>query len=166
MSRSTVATVTRWEYRRFTKIKDLVIGTLIFAVLFGIFGFVAEFVERKTNEPLRIAVVGGGLMGLEQLESLQRYRLEPADSDIADLEDALADDAIDAVRRPHPVIDVVAHLGHRSRTAREHDGCKRECLRGRPANEKGSFFIKGCKESQFSDDVGATSSSLWGRPWS
>jgi ABC-2 type transport system permease protein len=97
MSRSAVATVTRWEYRRFTKLKDLVIGTLIFAVLFGIFGFVAEFVERKTNEPLRIAVVDGGLMGLDQLESLQRYRLEPADSDIADLEDALADDAIDAV---------------------------------------------------------------------
>ena len=39
---------------------------------------VTEFVERKTNEPLKIAVVAAELMALDGVESLQRYQLQPA----------------------------------------------------------------------------------------
>jgi len=97
VNRRTVSTVARWEYRRFAKPKELVIGTLTFAVIFGIFGFVAEFVERKTNEPLEIAVVGGELMGLEDVEFLQRYRLQSAEGGLSDLETALAEEELDAI---------------------------------------------------------------------
>jgi hypothetical protein len=87
VSRRAVSTVARWEYRRFAKPKDLVIGTLSFVVIFGIFGFVTEFVDRKANEQKKIAVVGGELMGLDPEAlaaltapvSLTCVELEPAD---------------------------------------------------------------------------------------
>jgi ABC-2 type transport system permease protein len=97
VSRRAVSIVARWEYRRFAKPKDLVIGTLTFAVIFGIFGFVTEFVERKANEQLEIAVVSGELMGLEEVEFLQRYLLLPAEEGLADLERMLADEELDAI---------------------------------------------------------------------
>jgi len=97
VSGRTVSTVARWEYRRFAKPKDLVIGTLTFAVIFGIYGFVAQFVELKTNEPLEIAVIGAELMGLDDVDSLQRYQLQPAEGEIVELERNLTEEEVDAL---------------------------------------------------------------------
>ena len=97
MSRQAVGAVARWEYARFAKPRDLIIGTLIYAVLFGIFGFVVEFVERKRNQPRDIAIQGAERMGLEGVDALQRYRLHTANDDLASLERSLAEREFDAL---------------------------------------------------------------------
>ena len=97
MSRQAVGAVARWEYARFAKPRDLIIGTLIYAVLFGIFGFVSEFVERKRNQPRDIAIQGAERMGLEGVDALQRYRLHTANDDLASLERSLAEREFDAL---------------------------------------------------------------------
>jgi ABC-2 type transport system permease protein len=92
-----VSAVARWEFRRYAKPRDLLIGTLVFALLFGIFGFVEHLVERKRNEPRDIAVRGAERMGLQEVESLQRFRIHSSDDDSAVLERALADKEFDAI---------------------------------------------------------------------
>jgi ABC-2 type transport system permease protein len=92
-----VAAVARWEYRRFAKPRDLLLGMITFAVLFGIVGFATHFVEAKRNEPKDVAVGHAELMGLKEVESLERYRLHPSDDDIETLDLALAGKEFDAV---------------------------------------------------------------------
>jgi ABC-2 type transport system permease protein len=92
-----VAAIARWEFVRFAKPKDLILGTLIFAMVFGVVGFVGEFVERKQSEPRDVAVLGAGLMGLDEVEALQRFRLRPATGSLEELEGALREKEIDAV---------------------------------------------------------------------
>ena len=75
MSRSIIVAVARWEYKRYAKPRDLVIGTLVYALLFGIVGFVGEFAERKRNRPREIAVSGAARMGLQEVEALQHFRM-------------------------------------------------------------------------------------------
>jgi ABC-2 type transport system permease protein len=89
--------VARWEYRRFAKPRDLLLGVLSFVVVFGVFGFAGHFVEAKRNEPKDIAIRQAELMGLEEVEFLQRYRLHPSDDNLPRLDLALADKEFDAV---------------------------------------------------------------------
>ena len=97
MSWRVVAAVARWEYARYAKPRDLLIGMLVFALLFGVVGFVTEFVERKRNEPREIAVWGAEQMGLDEVESLQRFRIHTANDPLPALERALAEEELDAV---------------------------------------------------------------------
>jgi ABC-type Na+ efflux pump permease subunit len=92
-----VSAVARWEYRRYAKPRDLLLGTLASALLFGVFGFVGEFVERKRNRPRDIAVVNAERMGLQEVESLQRFRVHTANDELPVLERALMEEEYDAI---------------------------------------------------------------------
>ena len=97
MSWSIIGAVARWEYKRYAKPRDLVIGTLVYALLFGIVGFVSEFAERKRNRPREIAVSGAARMGLQEVEALQHFRMRAANDKLPALERALAEKEIDAI---------------------------------------------------------------------
>jgi ABC-2 type transport system permease protein len=97
MSLRAVEAVARWEYKRFAKPRDLVLGALSFAVMFGVYGFVSVFLERRNSEPRDIAVSGAEQMGLESVETLQRFRLRPDDRELGELQQALSDKEFDAL---------------------------------------------------------------------
>jgi len=92
-----VGAVARWEYARYAKLRDLIIGTVFFAVIFGLVGFAGEFVERKKYKPREIAVIGADLMGLDQVAQLQRFRLTTTTTDLPTLEQSVADKDLDAI---------------------------------------------------------------------
>jgi ABC-2 type transport system permease protein len=86
-----------WEYRRYAKPRDLVIGTLIVAAIFGLSGFVSDFVDRKRNEPRDVAILGADRMALDGIETLARFRLRAPEAELEDLERALAEKEYDAL---------------------------------------------------------------------
>lgn len=81
MSQRNVTTVARWEYHRFAKPRDLAVGTLVFMLMFGIYGFVGHLVRSKGQEEKTVGVIGGALMGLRGEKSLERFRLEHMDGE-------------------------------------------------------------------------------------
>lgn len=81
MSRRNVTTVARWEYHRFAKPRDLAVGTLVFTLMFGIYGFVGHLVRSRGHEEKTVGVIGGAIMGLRGEKSLERFRLEHMDSE-------------------------------------------------------------------------------------
>jgi ABC-2 type transport system permease protein len=92
-----VGAVANWEYKRFAKPRDLILGTLFFAAMFGIYGFVTAFVERRSNEPREIVVSGAEHMGLESVDTLQRFPLHVDDRGLEELNQALSSEEFDAL---------------------------------------------------------------------
>ena len=88
--------VARWEFLRFTKLKDLVIGTLIFAVLFGAGSMFGEFTGRKLDRAREIAVVDAGRLGLDERTEVAGLALAPFDVSLAHLDSLLVEEEIDA----------------------------------------------------------------------
>ena len=90
MTRHALIIVARWEYHRFAKPRDLVLSTVFIIVVFGVFAFVSRLIESKSNQPLNVAVVGAEHMGLDAVESLQRFHLVvEAERGLPELEGAL-----------------------------------------------------------------------------
>ena len=69
--------VARWELLRFAKLKDLVIGALIFAALFGAGTLFGEFAGRKMGAEQEIAVLEPERLGLTEPVTLVDVQLEP-----------------------------------------------------------------------------------------
>lgn len=88
--------VARWEFLRFTKVKDLVLGALFFAVLFGAGTMFGEFTGRKLNRPHEIAVVDGGRLGLAERTEVPGLALAPFAVSLAHLDSLLVEEEIDA----------------------------------------------------------------------
>lgn len=95
MRRSPVWAIARWEFFRFAKARDLIVGALIFAVMFGGGSKFGEFVGGKANDVREIAVVGGDASFLGDGLELGRFRLVSHASAAADT--LLANDELDAI---------------------------------------------------------------------
>jgi ABC-2 type transport system permease protein len=90
--------VAHWEYHRFAKPRDLVLGTVFIIVVFGLFTFVSRLIESKSNQPLEVIVVGAEHMGLDAVESLQRFQMVvEAERGLPELEAALEEKEFDAL---------------------------------------------------------------------
>lgn len=92
--------VARWEYLRFAKAKDLILGTLIFGVLFAAGGLFGEFVARLNQGDKEVAVVDATRLGLEEPVEIGRFRLAPDARGRDELETALIGEDIDAALVP------------------------------------------------------------------
>lgn len=92
--------VARWEFLRFAKPRDLLIGTAFFVLMFGGGSLVGEFAARKSNEPKAIGVVESERLGLEGRSELGRFVLSPFDEDPDEAARSLAREEIDAVLAP------------------------------------------------------------------
>jgi ABC-2 type transport system permease protein len=88
--------VARWEFLRFTKVKDLVIGTLIFAVLFGAGTMFGEFTGRKLDRMREIAVLDAGSLGLVERTEIAGLALVPRDVPVARADSLLVAEELDA----------------------------------------------------------------------
>lgn len=88
--------VARWEFLRFTKVKDLVIGTLIFAVLFGAGTMFGEFTGRKLDRTREIAVLDAGSLGLVERTEIAGLALVPRDVPVARADSLLVEEELDA----------------------------------------------------------------------
>jgi len=97
MTRDALMTVARWEYHRFAKPRDLVLSTVFIIVVFGVFAFVSRLIESKSNQPLDVAVVGAERMGLDAVESLQRFQMLGDERGVPELEAALENEEFDAL---------------------------------------------------------------------
>lgn len=67
--------ITRWEFLRFAKARDLIVGALIFAVMFGGGSVFGEFAARKATESRRIALVGDIATVVDDSTRLGRFDL-------------------------------------------------------------------------------------------
>ena len=110
-----VLTIARWEYYRFAKPKDLILGTLFIMLIFGLIGFVTHLIESKGNQPVDVAVVGAEHMGLDTVESLQRFQILTGERGLPELEAALADKEFDALL-------VISDVDNAKLTVREERG--------------------------------------------
>ncbi len=100
MKWSSVSTVARWEYHRFAKPRDLILGAVFFAVMFGAFGFVGHYIQSKSEEEKTVMVLGAAAMQLQAVESFERFQLQHAEGatpDLAAAESALREKEVDAV---------------------------------------------------------------------
>jgi ABC-2 type transport system permease protein len=97
MTRHALMTVARWEYHRFAEPRDLVLSTVFIIVVFGVFAFVSRLIESKSNQPLDVAVVGAEHMGLDAVESLQRFQMLGDERGLPELEAALENKEFDAL---------------------------------------------------------------------
>ncbi len=98
MSLRIARAVARWEYERFAKPKDLFIGTLFFALMFGVFDFARFFMDKKESEEKTIVVAGAETLGFGEEQFLDRFRLEAAgDRTLETLQAALHEKKIDAI---------------------------------------------------------------------
>lgn len=91
---SPVATIARWEFLRFAKARDLVIGALIFAAMFGGSSLFGEFAGRQLTEARRIAFVGDVATITADSTRIGRFDLLRAEA--ADLDSLLSVEAVDA----------------------------------------------------------------------
>lgn len=96
MLSSRTRTVARWEFLRFAKAKDLVLGTLIFAVLFGAGSMFGEFTARKLDRDRDIAVTDADRLGLTERTVVAGLALDPSTRSLAELDSMLVEEAIDA----------------------------------------------------------------------
>ena len=96
MNRAVLA-VARWEILRFVKIKDLILGILFIGGTFAVYGLVGEFVGRQRDKPRDIAVLRADIMGLDRLESLDRFQLHPERRSLQELETAVKEGEYDAL---------------------------------------------------------------------
>ena len=110
-----VLTVARWEYYRFAKPRDLILSTLFIILIFGLVAFVTHLVESKGNQPVDVAVVGAEHMGLDTVESLQRFQILTGERGLPELEAALADKEFDALL-------VISDVDNAKLTVREERG--------------------------------------------
>lgn len=97
MNLRVITAVARWEYKRFAKPRDLVLGVLFTSLMFGATSFGRSFFEGRNNRPREIAVVGAERMGLLATDSLHRFQLRSDDRDFEVLEQALEDKEFDAL---------------------------------------------------------------------
>ncbi|HKK71810.1 MAG TPA: hypothetical protein VKA86_11375, partial [Candidatus Krumholzibacteria bacterium] len=86
--------VTRWEFLRFAKARDLIVGALIFAVMFGAGGSFGEFVTGLGDDARTVRVVGGLTVLPAEGVTLSGVHFEPGSA--TDVDSLLAVEAIDA----------------------------------------------------------------------
>ena len=86
--------VTRWEFLRFAKARDLVVGALIFAVMFGAGGSFGEFVAGIGDRERTVRVVGRLAALPAEGVTLSGVHFEPGSA--TDVDSLLAVEAIDA----------------------------------------------------------------------
>jgi len=89
-----VAAIMRWEFLRFAKLRDLVIGAVVFALMFGGGSIFAEFAGGKLTEPRRIALVGEISTVVDDSTRLGRFDLVRRSA--PDVDSLLAIESIDA----------------------------------------------------------------------
>ena len=92
--------VARWEFRRFAKAKDLVVGMIIFAALFGAGTLFGEFAGRKLDARRTIAVLEPERLGLAGPLELIDLELVPHAASAATLDSLLVEEEIDAALVP------------------------------------------------------------------
>jgi ABC-2 type transport system permease protein len=89
--------VARWEYERFAKPRDLLLGILFFGGIFLVVEWIGSFGERKRNETQVVAVSGGQQLGIEGTQVHGRFELRDESArPRAELEAALAQEQVDA----------------------------------------------------------------------
>lgn len=91
---SPVVAIARWEFLRFAKMRDLVIGALVFAAMFGGGSFFGEFVGRKASEVRTIVVAGDDAGFVGDGLDVGRFRFERRAS--ADVDSAVVNEEADA----------------------------------------------------------------------
>jgi ABC-2 type transport system permease protein len=92
-----VWTVARWEYKRFAKPRDLLLSVVFFVVIFGVYGFVTGFMERRNAETRTVAVFGAERMALQDIDALGRFPLQQDERPLKELDLALEDEEFDAL---------------------------------------------------------------------
>ena len=103
MSRIVLA-VSRWEFLRFAKVRDLVVGALVFAAMFGGGSMFGEFAARQADDERRIGVAGPlGVLGDEGLEV---GRMHFVRTDAAAVDSLLANEELEAALVAHGGADV------------------------------------------------------------
>ncbi|MBE0564527.1 MAG: ABC transporter permease [Krumholzibacteria bacterium] len=70
-------TVARWEFLRFAKTKDLIIGTLVLTGVYGGGQLFGEFVAARANQQRTVAVVDAARLDLHEPRELGTFRLVP-----------------------------------------------------------------------------------------
>jgi len=92
--------VAHWEFLRFAKTKDLLIGVLVMAVIYGGAQLAGEFARGRAAEERTVAVLSSSLLELEAPLQLGSFTLVPESRGLAVVDSLVTAGDLDAVIVP------------------------------------------------------------------